>query len=47
MKIGSVNTSPVTDSTSIMDAQVESYKPVQRSLSRLPSLRTDLTDIVN
>ena len=45
MKIGSVNTSPINNSTSTIDTQGDGQKLVRRSSLRLQSAHTVLTDI--
>jgi hypothetical protein len=47
MKIGSVNTSPKTDSTSTIDTQGDGQNPVPYSSYRQQSTRTILTEIAN
>ncbi|CAF0896082.1 unnamed protein product [Adineta steineri] len=46
-KIESINTSPITDSTSTIDTQGDGNKPVQQSSSRIHSSNTILTEVVN
>ena len=45
MKIGSVNTSPMNNSTSTIDTQGDGQKSVQHSSSRIQSSRTILTEV--
>lgn len=47
MKIRSVNTSPINNSTSTVDMQGDHQKLEQRSSSRVQSSRTILTDVAN
>ncbi|CAF0753340.1 unnamed protein product [Rotaria sp. Silwood1] len=47
MKIGSVNTSPINNSTSTIDTQGDNQKLDQRLSSRVQSSRTILTEVAN
>jgi hypothetical protein len=46
MKIGSINTSPINNSTSTIDTQGDGQKSARRSSFRLQSAHTILTEIV-
>ncbi|CAF4160870.1 unnamed protein product, partial [Rotaria sp. Silwood2] len=47
MKIASINTSPINNSTSTIDTQGDNQKLDQRSSSRVQSSRTILTEVAN